>query len=119
MNGELYSPIRVQYFVNGDQRSRNKKISCPQSAGVHTSKKDNEKSKSSIIHIPATNDQKMNCRQKPVEIRGEYDNPTSWVTYQQSSRYLGAIINSTLTDDEEIRSRIDKTVSLFGSMRKI
>ena len=84
---------------------------------VHTSTSHNEVSKSSIIHIPANVSQSTNCACEPVPIANP-DGITTWVTFQKSARYLGAIITSDLKDDDEIRGRIDKATGLFGSLRQ-
>ena len=86
---------------------------------VHTSTKRDQPSKSSIIHIPANKEQKMACQNNPVRINGNSNSGPTWVTFQTSARYLGAIISSTLKDNAEIRGRIQKAVALFGSLRKI
>ena len=44
---------------------------------VHTSELNNEKSKSSVIHIPATNEQAEKCTQHPVDIVNTKDNTVS------------------------------------------
>ena len=42
-----------------------------------------------------------------------------WMQFSGGARYLGGRITNTLTDDDEIRSRIQKTHQLFGSMRQL
>jgi hypothetical protein len=82
------------------------------SSKVHVATEVNPRSKSVIVHIPATSTSHTHNERVYVN-----DDNSEWINFVTSSPYLGSRITSQLTDDDEINARIGKALEMFGKLR--
>ena len=79
---------------------------------VHLANQENTKSKSTVVFVPSNRKDIHKHKGKRININEE-----EWVNFVPSSRYLGATIHQTLSDDGEIKLRIGKAMGMMGMMR--
>ena len=72
------------------------------------------KSKTEAVFFPPPNYTSTNDDTLPLRV----DDGTGVVTFTQHFRYLGVILSSTLTDEEEIGRRLASAAAAFGCLRK-
>ena len=90
---------------------------------VHKATTKEPKSKSVIIHFPATKQQELDMDKTPIQVNDNtqiHDDrqEQEYVNFVTEYTYLGARITNTLRDDAEIRGRIGKATQMFGCLRK-
>ena len=84
---------------------------------VHRASAATPKSKSVIVHCPATEEQARSESLEPIELESRAGMGVEYVQFTEAAVYLGAKISTTLSDRDEIRERIMKATQLYGSLR--
>ena len=80
---------------------------------MHVATKEVPKSKSVAVYVPTKTGTK--CKQEKIFVN---DDETQWIDFVETSAYLGSYVHTDLSDEEEIRTRISKALSMFGCLRR-